>query len=188
MLNPAFRGLMQVASIDRRTTFERIVHAHQRGVWRYLRFLGCSRTEADDLTQETFLAAWKADFDEINEAATAGYLRTVARSRFLMMLRAKGRRISETDLVEVDSDWVQLVDNEDEWDVRVVALEECLQGIQGKAREVIDMNYRQDLRYADIAGKLGMKSEGVRTLMKRVIAKLRECMERKLEWPVEKND
>lgn len=179
---------MQVASIDRRATFERIIHAHQRGVWRYLRFIGCSTTEADDLTQETFLAAWKSDFSEINEAATAGYLRTVAKSRFLMMLRTRGRRPAETDLVEVDADWVQLVESEDEWDVRTVALEECLQGVQGKAREVIDMSYRQDLRYADIASRLGMKPEGVRTLMKRVIAKLRECMERKLEWPAEKND
>jgi len=179
---------MQVASIDRRATFERIIHAHQRGVWRYLRFIGCSTTEADDLTQETFLAAWKSDFSEINEAATAGYLRTVAKSRFLMMLRTRGRRPAETDLVEVDADWVQLVESEDEWDVRTVALEECLQGVQGKAREVIDMSYRQDLRYADIARRLGMKPEGVRTLMTRVIAKLRECMEMKLECPAEKND
>ncbi|MBZ0138038.1 MAG: RNA polymerase sigma factor [Planctomycetes bacterium] len=179
---------MQVASIDRRATFERIIHAHQRGVWRYLRFIGCSAPEADDLTQETFLAAWKADFDEINEPATAAYLRTVAKSRFLMMLRARGRRPAETDLVDVDADWVQLVENDDGWDVRTVALEECLQGVQGKARQVIDMQYGQDLRYADIAATLGMKPEGVRTLMKRVIAKLRECMERKLEWAPEKND
>ena len=176
---------MQVASIDRKSTFERIIHAHQRGVWRYLRFIGAGRTEADDLTQETFLAAWKADFEEINDAATAGYLRTVAKSRFLMMLRAKGRRITETDFAEVEADWVQLVEQDGGWDDRTIALEECLQGVQGKAREAIDLNYTKDMRYAEIAERLGMKPEGVRTLMKRVIAKLRECMERKLGWPAE---
>ncbi|MCA8911036.1 MAG: sigma-70 family RNA polymerase sigma factor [Planctomycetes bacterium] len=174
-----------MASIDRRTTFERIVHAHQRGVWRYLRFIGCSRVEADDLTQETFLAAWKSDFEEINDAATAAYLRTVAKSRFLMMLRAKGRRPSETEFVDVDADWVQLVEHDDGWDERADALEDCLQIVQGKAREVIDLNYRVGLRYAEIGERMGMKPEGVRTLMKRVIAKLRECMQRKLEWPAE---
>lgn len=176
---------MQVASIDRRATFERIIHAHQRGVWRYLRFIGCSRSEADDLTQETFLAAWKSEFEEINEAATAGYLRTVAKSRFLMMLRSKGRRPKETEFAEVDADWVQLVEYDEGWDERADALEECMQHVQGKAREVIDLNYRVGLRYAEIGQRMGMKSEGVRTLMKRVIAKLRECMERKLEWPAE---
>lgn len=176
---------MQVASIDRRMTFERIIHAHQRGVWRYLRFLGCKRTEADDLTQETFLAAWKSGFEEINDAATAGYLRTVAKSRFLMMLRARGRRPSETEFADVEADWVQVIEHETVWDERAEALEECLQHVQGKAREVIQLNYRDGLRYAEIGQRMGMKSEGVRTLMKRVIAKLRECMERKQAWPAE---
>jgi RNA polymerase sigma-70 factor, ECF subfamily len=179
---------MQVATADRRATFERIIRDHQRGVWRYLRFIGCSVTEADDLTQETFLAAWKSDFVEINQCATAGYLRTVAKSRFLMMLRTRGRRPPESDLVSVDADWVQLAGEGDAWDARTAALEECLQGVQGKAREAIDMQYRQNLRYADIARAMGMQPEGVRTLMKRVIAKLRECMERKLEWPGDGKD
>lgn len=173
-------GLMPVASIDRRTTFERIIHAHQRGVWRYLRFMGCSTAEADDLTQETFLAAWKSDFVEINETATAGYLRTVARSRFLMMVRARGRRVTETDFAEVEADWVQLAGQDESWDERGAALDDCLQQVQGKARELIDLNYREGLRYAEIGDRLGMKPEGVRTLLKRVIGKLRECMERKL--------
>lgn len=175
---------MQVALVDRRTDFERIIHAHQRGVWRYLRFIGCSTPEADDLTQETFLAVWKVmqrdEFTEINDAATAGYLRTVAKSRFLMMVRTKGRRITETDLVSADTDWVQMIEMDQAWDHRSIALEECLQGVQGKAREVIDLNYRDNLAYKDIAARMGMKPEGVRTMLKRVLAKLRECMERKL--------
>lgn len=173
---------MLVATEDRRQTFERIIHAHQRGVWRYLRYIGASRAEADDLTQEAFLAAWKSDFEEINDAATAGYLRTVARSRFLMMLRTKGRRISETDLVEVDADWVQLAGPDEEvYDSRVEILERCLQPVQGKAREAIDLTYKAGLSYAEVADRLGMKPEGVRTLLKRALAKLRECMESKLE-------
>lgn len=175
--------LMPVATVDRRATFERIIHTHQRGVWRYLRFMGCSRAEADDLAQETFLAAWKSDFTEINDAATAGYLRTVARSRFLMLIRTRGRRPREAEFVDVEADWVQLTEHEDEFDQRAIALEDCLQHVQGKARTVIDMNYKQDLRYAEIGEQLGMKPEGVRTLLKRAIAKLRECMERKLTWP-----
>lgn len=179
---------MQVALVDRRATFERIIRDHQRGVWRYLRFLGCGTGEADDLTQETFLAAWKSDFDEINEAATAGYLRTVAKSRFLMMLRSKGRRPKESDLVDVEADWLMLVEDDGGWDERVVALEQCLQNVKGKARMAIDLNYRAGLKYAEVGKKLGMKPEGVRTLMKRTVAKLRECMERKLGWDGEKND
>ena len=36
-----------------------LVREHQADVWRYLRYLGADGHDADDLTQETFLA-WSA--------------------------------------------------------------------------------------------------------------------------------
>jgi RNA polymerase sigma-70 factor, ECF subfamily len=174
-----------VATGDRQAVFERIIRDHQAAVWRYLRFLGSADTEADDLTQETFIAVWnalcKGEFRVFNKAATAGYLRTVARSRFLMHMRAKGRRISETDLVEVDSDWVQAVGEEAEgWDLRLDALDECLKLVNGKSRQVLEKHYMEGLKQVEIARQLGMQPEGVRTALKRVLAKLRDCMESKV--------
>jgi len=46
---------MTAATADRQTEMAALVRAHQAGVWRYLRFLGCEPSEADDLVQETFL-------------------------------------------------------------------------------------------------------------------------------------
>ncbi len=186
---------MLVALVDHRVVFERIIRDHQAGVWRYLRYLGCSPPEADDLTQESFLAAWKSvqkgEFVEINEVATAGFLRTVAKSRFLMAIRAKGRRITEADTAEIDADWVQLAGatGEAEWDERMIALEHCLQHLGDRAKTVLELLYRNELTQVEIAHKLEMKPEGVRTLLKRLLAKLRECMEGKLNWPAtnEKN-
>ena len=34
-----------------------LIESHQAELWRYLRYLGCDAAEAEDLTQETFLAA-----------------------------------------------------------------------------------------------------------------------------------
>ncbi|MEM0926231.1 MAG: sigma-70 family RNA polymerase sigma factor, partial [Planctomycetota bacterium] len=56
-----------------------LIRVHQRGVWRYLRMLGCDEATADDLTQETFLRVLRrTDFVQHNENATAGYLRRTA--------------------------------------------------------------------------------------------------------------
>jgi len=182
-------GRMAVAAPDKRARFEALVRTHQQGVWRYLRFIGCSRAEADDLAQETFLAVWKSGFEEINQAASASYLRTTARSRFLMMLRTKGRRPRESDLAEVDADWVMLTGGAPEtWDERIEVLLRCLQQVQGKAREALDLCYCDGLTQAQIAGRIGMKPEGVKTLLRRAIEKLRQCMELKLKWMAEKKD
>lgn len=178
---------MTVAALDKRVDFEALVHTHQAGVWRYLRFIGCSRTEADDLVQETFLAVWKSGFEQYSDAATAAYLRTTARSRFLMMLRTRGRRPKESDLAEVDADWMALAEDGDGWDERVEVLQKCMQPVTGKAREALDLCYRMGLTQAEIAAKLDMKPEGVKTLLRRVIEKLRECMEAKLKWPPQEN-
>ena len=69
----------------------RLIEQHQAGVWRYLRALGCNATEADDLTQETFLAVIQKPFEDYNSAATAGYLRKVAHNLFITVRRRAGR-------------------------------------------------------------------------------------------------
>jgi RNA polymerase sigma-70 factor (ECF subfamily) len=178
-----------VAALDKKDRFEALVRTHQQGVWRYLRFIGATRPEADDLAQETFLAVWKSGFEEISDAASAAYFRTTARSRFLMMLRTKGRRPRESDLAEVDADWVMLGNDEPEvWDERIEVMLRCMQHVQGKAREALDLFYRDEVPQAQIAAKLGMKPEGVKTLLRRAVEKLRQCMEGKLKWTAEKTD
>ncbi|HEX7449919.1 MAG TPA: sigma factor, partial [Pirellulales bacterium] len=57
----------------------RLIEEHQAGVWRYLRVLGCNAAEAEDLTQDTFLAVLEKPFHDYQRAATAAYLRQVAR-------------------------------------------------------------------------------------------------------------
>ncbi|HRJ79073.1 MAG TPA: sigma-70 family RNA polymerase sigma factor, partial [Planctomycetota bacterium] len=66
---------------------EALIVAHQAGVWRYLRYLGCDRAQADDLTQETFLQVLRHGFEQRGERETAAYLRKVARNCFLMSVR-----------------------------------------------------------------------------------------------------
>ena len=85
--------------------FASLVRTHQAGVWRYIRFLGADRTEADDLTQETFLAFARSEFRERCERQTAAYLRVVARNQLLTLRRKQNREISTVDLEAADTVW-----------------------------------------------------------------------------------
>src|SRR6187200_2920641 len=82
-----------------------LVRKHQAGVWRYVRFLGADTSEADDLTQETFLALARAEFVERDERQTAGYLRVVARNQLLALRRKQNREVSTVELEAADSVW-----------------------------------------------------------------------------------
>lgn len=166
-------------AIDRRLELEKLVRAHQRGVWRYLRYLGAANAEADDLTQETFLAVWKQPFDDYDERATAAYLRQVAKNRFLMHLRAKGRR-PEVNLEAAEHEFAGFA-RDDGGEGHIAALSDCMQGLQGKAKQVVDVYYVQGHSRAAAATLLQMTEEGVKTLLRRVKDSLRECVERKLK-------
>jgi RNA polymerase sigma-70 factor, ECF subfamily len=158
-----------------------LVQEHQAGVWRYLRFLGAERTEADDLTQETFLAFARAEFVERDDRQTVGYLRTVARNQLLVRRRRQHREISTVELEAADSVWAAAAGPDGSLAGYLDALRECVDGLEGRARQAIDMHYHEHASREAIADQLDMQPDGVKTLLRRTRQVLRECIERKLK-------
>jgi RNA polymerase sigma-70 factor (ECF subfamily) len=161
--------------------FASVVHRHQAGVWRYVRFLGADRSEADDLTQETFLALARAEFVERDERQTAGYLRVVARNQLLALRRKQNREVSTVELESADTVWAAAVANDGSLGGYLDALRECLELLEGRTRLAIDLHYRVEAGRDAIAAALDMKPDGVKTLLRRTRQLLRECVERKLK-------
>ncbi len=155
---------------------EELVDTHQHGVWRYLRFLGASEAESDDLTQETFLEIWRKPFEQISTQATAAYLRSVAKNRFLMFIRARGRRPAVLDLDAAEQEFAAFA-AEDGGDAQVDALTDCMGKLDGRARQAVDLFYRDGHAREEAAKLMGMKDEGMKTLLRRIKEILRECME-----------
>lgn len=170
---------MKAAMVDRQAEMAALVHAHQAGVWRYLRYLGCCPMEADDLTQETFLVVFRDGFEERCPKQTAAYLRTVARNRLLMVRRSQ-KKTPEVDLEAAEVVWAEAF-GEGGLDDYLVALEDCLEtGVTPRVRRALDMLYRDRLSRSEMAEQLEMAVEGVKTLLRRARSALRECVERKL--------
>jgi len=170
---------MLMAAADPKAVLEALVRRHQRGVWRYLRYLGARNSEADDLTQETFVEVWRKPFEQYDERATAAYLRQVAKNRFLMLIRARGRRPEVQNIEAADQMFADFA-GDDGGDDRVSALRGCLDRVQGKARQAVDLFYLQGHSRAETARLMQMNEEGVKTMLRRVKDTLRECVEAKL--------
>lgn len=156
-----------------------IVLAHQAGIWRYLRYLGASDAQADDLTQETFLAVMERPFEQRSPAQTFGYLRTVARHKFLVLRRREGRTVALDEMEVADEVWNRL--SPGGGNHLLDALDDCLEHVNGRAREAIDMHYRDGQSREKIAAALGLAPDGVKTLLRRTRAALRDCVERRTQ-------
>ncbi len=114
--------------------FAHAVRQHQAGVWRYVRFLGAEAAEADDLTQETFLALARAGFVERDERQTAAYLRVVARNQLLALRRKQSREICTVELDAADAVWVAAAGADGSLSGYLDALGDCMAKLDGRAR------------------------------------------------------
>jgi RNA polymerase sigma-70 factor (ECF subfamily) len=144
-----------------------------------LRYLGSSESQADDLAQETFLAVLEKPFEQRCEEATAAYLRTVARNRFLALVRKEKNGPTAADLQFAEEVWSQTAGaGTDEY---LDSLDDCLSELTERARRAIELRYRDDRSRADIAAALEMTEDGAKTLLRRTRDVLRECVERKVK-------
>ncbi len=157
-----------------------LIRRYQAGIWRYLRFLGADRTEADDLLQETFLAVLRGDFQQRSDSETAAYLRTVARNQLLMARRRQGKEVNTVELAAAESAWADVAATDGLEDY-LSALRECLEHVNGRAGQAIDLLYHQGHKRTEVAAQLEMKPEGIKTLLRRTRETLRDCVERKVK-------
>jgi RNA polymerase sigma-70 factor (ECF subfamily) len=60
------------------------------------------------------------------------------------------------------------------------ALKTCLEGLEGRSRQVLDLRYKRGLSSAEVATEMELSSGAVRMLLCRVRDSLRRCIERRM--------
>jgi len=158
-------------------TFAEILRTHQGRVRAYLRRWVLEADLADDLAQETFLAAYRS-LPTRNPAAPIDFwLLSIARHRALKHLREEARRPLPAALAE----WcaARLESREDAMNDDVSALQQCLAGLPQHSAGLISAYYRDHLTSAEIARRSGKKESAVRMTLLRIREALRQCVEQR---------
>ena len=157
-----------------------LVQAHQAGIWRHLRFLGCAPDEADYLTQETFLSVLARPFEDRGPQAAAAYLRTVARNLLLNRRRRPGAFASLEDMQDAEEAWTSRI-HDDTGEEYLQALRDCLETLSARARQALELQYRDGLSRTRIAEAVAVSEEGAKSLLQRSKEALRGCVESKVK-------
>ncbi len=159
-----------------------LIQRHQRGVWRYLRMLGCDDATADDLTQETFLRVLRRpDFVQHNDSATAGYLRRTAYNLLVSRHRKLGRVQTTGEPELLDETWDRWAGKDLTGDAAVEALQQCFEKLTERAQIALRMRFDSSASRIEIGEALGITDHGARNLMQRAKQQLRNCVEEKLQ-------
>lgn len=147
----------------------RLVHEHHADVYRYARRLSGQDADAEDLVQQTFLAAQRS-LDQLREPEKArSWLLAIARNCFLRA-RQKRRPVAATS---VDLDVHQVPVPPDEMPIDSAAVQEAIGELPDEFRVVVLMFYFEFLSYRQIAEELDVPIGTVMSRLSRAKGHLR---------------
>ena len=163
---------------------ETLVHMHQAEIYRYLRYLGADATTAEDLVQETFLAACSStNPPAAPPAVRCAWLRGIARNRFMDSCRRRKRVVVQAEVESVEQAervWRDEFLREGDGFDYLEALRNCLAQLPERSRLALDLRYTQSRSREEMARVLQMTGDGIKSLLRRIRAGLADCIRRRL--------
>lgn len=160
--------------------FTRLWTEAQPSVSRYIASVVRDHSVLKDIVQGTALVLLKKFPDYDPARPFLPWALGVAKFQILGYQRDSARSLVRFDSELLDrytESWAQV---EPEISDEASALKECLKGVSGKSREVVQLRYFEDLASPEIADRLGLKPGNVRVMLQRVREELRQCVERRM--------
>lgn len=173
-------ALLKVAQGDREALHDVYARTSAKLFGVCLRILG-DRGEAEDALQEIYLVVWRraGSFDP-GRASPITWLSVLARNRAIDMLRASGRPRT-TEPIERALD---VPDSEPDALAALEAGQErsqlmgCVEELEKRQAEAIRAAFFAGLSYAELAARAAMPLGTMKSLIRRGLLRLRECLER----------
>ena len=160
--------------------FEAIVAAHHGEIYRYLRRTTGQASEADDLSQETFLRAFRAYRALPQDANVRAWLFAIATNLYRNRFRAGKRQRRALEAVRAEGSHVDGRGPEAEMLFRETRtrIEAIVAGLPLKQRLAFTLRKVHDLDYEAIARSLDCSTESARAHVFQALRKIRQGLDR----------
>jgi RNA polymerase sigma-70 factor (ECF subfamily) len=159
--------------------FETVLEAHHPEIYRYLLRVTSRRSDADDLSQETFLRAWRAYRVLAPDANVRAWLFTIATNLARNHFRSERRRQNAhaaVRIVRVETDGAR-PDGEAVFQETRARLERVVATLPFKQRLAFVLRKIHDLDYEAIARSLECSAESARAHVFQALRKIRRDLE-----------
>jgi RNA polymerase sigma-70 factor (ECF subfamily) len=160
--------------------FDAVVSAHHEEILRYLRRVTGRAGEAEDLSQETFLRAYRAYGKLPEDANVRAWLFAIATNLTKNYFRSETRRRKAYGKVEAAAREAKGSVIEGELDARETGalLEEMIEGLPLKQRLAFTQRKLHDMDYESIGKTLGCSEESARAHVFQALRKIRQGLGR----------
>jgi RNA polymerase sigma-70 factor, ECF subfamily len=157
--------------------FGELYERYVKQIYAYLYTNLGNQADAEDLTTQVFLAAWRGLSRYNERGAFKSWLFRIARNQVIDHHRKK-KVVSplEDELVETGNDWDQIKDLEQAEDLRRLAV--MVKKLSPEQVEYLRLRFVGHLSYAQIGQVVGKREDAVRMAITRLLAHLRKEWER----------
>jgi len=166
--------------------FEILAREYRPMVATYLRSLVADPELAEDLAQDTFLAA-QGGLDGFDRGGNFGaWLRGIARNKALESRRAEARRpvIANSSIVEGMEEVYARLDptraDRPDWSARAALVRECAGRLSAMLRGAVEEVYDRGRSLRGAAEALGVSFEALAQRLSRARALIRDCVQLRL--------
>lgn len=167
--------MKDVLTLKMQSDFEEIYDAYYDRIYRYSYTLLLNKEDAEDVTEETFLSAYRnfASFDA-EKASLGTWLSRIAHNCAVNLVRSaaysKKAEIPETWDVKDEGDFTKEIDYSDE----IIRLYSKL---SPEEREFLNLRYAMELKDSEVAALVGLNEKAVNKRYQRLLAKCRTLID-----------
>lgn len=156
--------------------FRQLVEAYQTPAYRLAARM-CGPDSAEDVTQEAFLAAWRALPEFRGDCRFSTWLYRLVSNAAIDCLRRekKHRDTGDVDDLELPDSGPSLQEQAERSDTRN-AVRRALDRLSPEHRQVLLLRFMQELDYGEIARALNVSEGTVKSRINRAKSKLREVL------------
>ena len=160
--------------------FETCIQQYGNLVWALAKRYSPCQSDAEDAVQEIFLDLWKkAEKFTPERSCESTFITMIARRKLIDRHRKLGRSVETTS---IGNDWDQpdlspasrpyeLIDE-------AAKASLCLENLQANHRDILKRSIHQGQSHSQISSDLSMPLGSVKSLARRGLIQLRQCMER----------
>ncbi len=132
---------------------------------------------SQDVVQELFIRLWTNRHRIVIQDSVSGYLFHSARNASLNYVRSQKNR--ERALKEMQANEAELENESHEYENFLIQLQQCIDKLPERSRQVFMMNRFQELKLADISEKLHVSVKTIKNQLWKSLQYLRLCLQTK---------
>jgi RNA polymerase sigma-70 factor (ECF subfamily) len=161
----------------RNYAFNLLISKYQQRIYWHIRKMVIDHDDANDLTQETFIKAWKGLSSFREDAQLYTWLYRIATNECLNFLNKKKRRFF-LPIVDVQAELTAKLDTDEliSGDEIQLKLQKALLTLPDKQRLVFNMKYFDEMKYEVISAVLGTSVGALKTSYHLAVKKIEDFL------------